>query len=85
MELDTDILGIPYVRPSITECGTLGAAILAGISTNVFSSPTEGVDLFVKAEKRFEPNPTRHEQYAQLYEAYKRLFHTARDVLRDLV
>jgi len=74
LQIKADILGVPLLRPKITECGTLGAALLAGLSTGVFKTPAEGVSLFVKVDRRFEPHARRHAVYRQRYGAYRDLF-----------
>ncbi len=74
LQIKADIFGVPFVRPSFTECGVLGAAILAGVSTGVLSSPHEGVSRFVRREQVFEPNGDRHKGYRDLYEKYCELY-----------
>ncbi|HOF50717.1 MAG TPA: glycerol kinase GlpK [Rhodoferax sp.] len=54
MQFQADLLGIPVVRPAITETTALGAAYLAGLTTGVYQSTDELTDLW-KAERRFLP------------------------------
>lgn len=54
MQFQADLLGIPVVRPEITETTALGAAYLAGLTTGVYGSTSELTDLW-KAERRFLP------------------------------
>jgi len=54
MQFQADLLGIPVVRPAITETTALGAAYLAGLTTGVYQSTEELTDLW-KAERRFLP------------------------------
>ncbi len=84
LQVKADIFGVPFVRPRITECGILGAAILAGLATGVFKSPAEGVKHFVHRERVFEPDPKRHAIYRGTYEKYKRLFPSMKSLLADL-
>lgn len=81
LQIKADILGVPFVRPRITECGTLGAAILAGIATNVFRNAREGVSLFVKRDRLFEPDPQRHRIYSDRYVKYKELYSSTRGLM----
>jgi xylulokinase len=74
-----DILGRPFVRPRVTEAGTLGAAILAGTGAGLFLSVAAGVEAMVRLERTFEPDACRHERYAEGFERYKRL----RPLLRE--
>jgi glycerol kinase len=54
MQFQADILGIPVVRPEMTESTALGAAYLAGISAGVWHGPDEISALAVN-QSRFEP------------------------------
>ena len=54
MQFQADLLGIPVVRPAITETTALGAAYLAGLSSGVYKSTVELSQLW-RAERRFEP------------------------------
>jgi glycerol kinase len=54
MQFQADLLGIPVVRPVVTETTALGAAYLAGLSSGVFRNTGELSALW-RAERRFEP------------------------------
>jgi glycerol kinase len=54
MQFQADLLGIPVVRPAVTETTALGAAYLAGLTTGVYRNTGELSELW-KAERRFEP------------------------------
>jgi glycerol kinase len=54
MQFQADLLGIPVVRPLITETTALGAAFLAGLSSGVYSSTAELSALW-RAERTFVP------------------------------
>ena len=54
MQFQADLLGIPVVRPVVTETTALGAAYLAGLSCGVYSSTAELARLW-KAERTFVP------------------------------
>jgi glycerol kinase len=58
MQFQADLLGIPVVRPLVTETTALGAAYLAGLSTGVYQSTAELSDLW-RAERRFLPTMAR--------------------------
>jgi glycerol kinase len=60
MQFQADLLGIPVVRPAITETTALGAAYLAGLSCGVFKSLDE-LSAQWQVERRFEPSlPPSH-------------------------
>jgi glycerol kinase len=54
MQFQADLLGIPVVRPAITETTALGAAYLAGLASGVYRSTDELAGLW-QAERRFMP------------------------------
>ncbi|MDW5442522.1 glycerol kinase GlpK [Polaromonas sp. SM01] len=54
MQFQADLLGIPVVRPAVTETTALGAAYLAGLSSGVYQSTAELSGLW-RSERRFLP------------------------------
>jgi glycerol kinase len=54
MQFQADLLGIPVIRPAVTETTALGAAYLAGLSSGVYHSKSELSDLW-RAERTFIP------------------------------
>lgn len=55
MQFQADILGIPVVRPKVTETTALGAAYLAGLAVGFWDSIAE-IGTQWQVDKRFEPN-----------------------------
>ncbi len=58
MQFQADLLGIPVVRPKITETTALGAAYLAGLATGVYKNLDELSALW-QVERRFHPTLPR--------------------------
>jgi glycerol kinase len=54
MQFQADLLGIPVIRPAVTETTALGAAYLAGLATGVYDSTDELTELW-RAQRRFLP------------------------------
>jgi len=71
-------------RLKITETGALGAAIMAGAGTGIFSSLGEGIGAMVHIEKTFEPDPGRQKRYGILFDKHKKLCSLLREYLREL-
>ncbi len=67
MQFQADLLGIPVVRPVVTETTALGAAYLAGLATGVWSGAAELAALW-QQERRFEPALPREKAAARLAE-----------------
>jgi glycerol kinase len=58
MQFQADLLGIPVVRPAITETTALGAAYLAGLATGVWRGTDELAAMW-QVERRFTPTLDR--------------------------
>ncbi|WP_326535669.1 glycerol kinase GlpK [Pseudorhodoferax sp.] len=58
MQFQADLLGIPVLRPAVTETTALGAAYLAGLATGVFAGRDELASLW-RVERRFLPTLSR--------------------------
>ncbi len=54
MQFQADLLGIPVIRPAVTETTALGAAYLAGLSSGVYGSIDE-LSAMWRAERTFLP------------------------------
>ena len=54
MQFQADLLGIPVIRPAVTETTALGAAYLAGLSSGVYRNTDELASLW-QAERTFVP------------------------------
>jgi len=54
MQFQADLLGVPVVRPAVTETTALGAAYLAGLATGYWKS-LDSISGQWRVEKRFEP------------------------------
>jgi glycerol kinase len=64
LQFQADLLGVPVVRPAITETTALGAAYLAGLGVGFWNSPAE-VARHWQAERTFEPAMSRDESQAR--------------------
>ncbi|QQS45997.1 MAG: glycerol kinase GlpK [Acidobacteriota bacterium] len=74
-QFQADILGIPVVRPIVTETTALGAAYLAGLAVGFWKSENEIARQW-QVEKRFEPKMKKSERerlYAGWQEAVARV------------
>ena len=54
MQFQSNVLGIPVIRPSVTETTALGAAYLAGLAVGYWETQLELADLW-QMERKFEP------------------------------
>jgi glycerol kinase len=61
MQFQSDVLGVPVVRPRVTETTALGAAYLAGLATGFWPSP-ESLRAQRQGDVRFEPRMSATER-----------------------
>ncbi len=61
MQIQADLLGVPVVRPTVTETTALGAAYLAGLAVGVYGDPNELLEHW-QVDRRFEPNMSMDER-----------------------
>jgi len=54
LQFQADLLGVPVVRPAVTETTALGAAYLAGLAVGFWKSPEDIAGQW-RAERRFDP------------------------------
>jgi glycerol kinase len=60
MQFQADLLGMPVVRPAVTETTALGVAYLAGLATGLFAS-TDELSALWRVERRFVPTLSREQ------------------------
>jgi len=58
MQFQADVLGVPVVRPKVSETTALGAAYLAGLATGYWKDATD-VGANWQVDRRFEPSLPR--------------------------
>ena len=63
MQFQSDILGVPVVRPAMTETTALGAAFLAGLGAGFWKEVQE-ISAMPRDERRFEPRMPRSQSNA---------------------
>ncbi len=81
MQFQADILGVPVERPAVTETTALGAAYLAGLSTDFFKSQA-AISTQWSVERRFEPRMSA-DQRESLYAGWKRAVERAKGWLNS--
>jgi glycerol kinase len=65
MQFQADILGVPVVRPEVTETTALGAAYLAGLGVQFWTSQEEIATQW-HMERRFDPQMSAEEKNQRL-------------------
>jgi glycerol kinase len=65
MQMQADFLGVPVVRPQVTETTALGAAYLAGLAIGFWRDASE-IAAQWQADRRFEPRLSQTQRVAKL-------------------
>jgi glycerol kinase len=76
MQMQADLLGVPVVRPRVTETTALGAAYLAGIGVGLWSGRDELIRHW-QLDRSFAPSISEIERVAKIGR-----WHEAVDVAR---
>jgi xylulokinase len=74
LQMRADVLGAQVSVPQISEAASLGAAILAAVSTGFFADAQAGSREWVKAARTFEPDSRMHDRYTEKYANYLKLY-----------
>jgi len=69
-----DLYGCPVSIPASSEGAALGAAILAGVGTGVYSSLPEACAQLIGKGETVMPDENRGKEYAPYFELYKQLY-----------
>lgn len=83
LQIQADVYGVPLRTAATEEQAGVGAAIVAGVGSGVFSSVEEGCARVVRYKDTvYVPNAANHAIYAEYYRIYKDTYRASRDVLQ---
>jgi xylulokinase len=83
-QIKSDITGRPIKVPFSDFATPLGAALLAGVGTGVYSSFEEAVDKTVKIQRYHEPNFKNHQIYDDYFGLYLELYDSLKEKFQKL-
>jgi xylulokinase len=84
LQLKADISGKKVEAVQIEEASALGAAILAGVATGVYSSYEQAIKAAVKIKAAYQPRPVIRKKYEHHYAIYKQLVEALKPVNKRL-
>jgi sugar (pentulose or hexulose) kinase len=82
--LKADITGLPLHGRNLGDASSLGAALLAGSATDVYTGLDEACDRTAAPARTFLPDPARHAIYAERLETYASLYEKLSGVAQAL-
>ncbi len=81
-QIKSDITGKRIVVPASDTATTLGAAILAGVGTGIYSSYEEAVGKTVGITRTHEPDMSKREVYDRAYETYREIYEQLKETMK---
>lgn len=84
LQMRADILNRPVSTLRTREAACLGAAILGGLATGVYSSAEGALGHTCATEKTFEPDPEMVERYAERFGVYSDMYPALRGLNKRL-
>jgi len=73
-QIQADVYNRPVQTLECNESTVLGAALLGGLGSGVFSSIEEGAEAMVHVAEEIEPNPANRAIYEEMYEAFVKAY-----------
>lgn len=83
LQLKADITGLPVHTLAIREAACLGAAMLAGLATNAYSSPAEAAQI-VRLDQTYLPRSKENAYYSNRYQLYRALYAQNSELLHQI-
>lgn len=84
LQLKSNIVNKRFVRPEVTEGGSLGASILAGIGIGTFKDAHEGVKSTYRERDVYSPQTEEAATYDKYYRLHKRIRPMLAEFYKDL-
>jgi len=84
LQIKADVLGIEVITLKNTESACLGAALLAGIGTGVYSSYKDAINNSVKYDEIFMPQNNLEKTYNERYMIYRDIYKNNRNLLHRI-
>jgi len=78
-QIQSDMYDLPVKTLEFTDAAVMGAAIMAGVGSEIFTSIKEGSNKMVKVNEEYEPIAKNVEIYNELYEIYCKLYSSFED------
>lgn len=83
MQIKADVTKKHMVVPNSDYASTLGAVILAGVGTGVYTDFEDAVKKLVKIKKEYYPNKSNEKKYDEAFEKYKKIYKSLKEVMAE--
>ncbi len=82
-QIMADVLNCRVKVPVVKESTSLGAALYAGLGVGLYQDLKSVAQSVVSFEKTYEPDPTNHQQYQELYEQWSRIYARSLEMVEE--
>ena len=82
MQMKADILGLPVAALETADAGTVGSAMLTGISAGCFRDLEDAACHMVRQGTVYQPDRDRHDRYMKYYRQYRSLYQAVRPLVQ---
>lgn len=82
-QIMADVLNCRVKVPVVKESTSLGAALYAGLGVGLYQDLRSVAQSVVSFEKTYEPDPTNHQKYQELYEQWSRIYARSLDMVEE--
>lgn len=79
-----DVFGTELVTINVTDSTAYGAALLAGVGSNVYTSVSEACATSIRITDRIEPIAANETVYNEYYPVYQTLYHALEPAFSDI-
>lgn len=80
-QIKADITGKKIVVPASDTATALGAAMLAGVGTGIYSSFEQAVKRTIKIQREHVPNQSNYKIYKKMFQTYKNLYQSLKGLM----
>lgn len=70
-QIRADIYQKPVYTINTTECGIVGATLLAALGAGIYENEASAIKKCIRIKEKYNPNPKLKERYNYLFEVYK--------------
>lgn len=81
-QIKADVTSKTILTIHTEEAASLGAAILAGVASNIFKSIERGCSKMIRIKERYNPNRENEEIYNRNYRTYSAIYDHLKDVFK---
>ena len=81
MQMKADMLNLPITALKTADAGTVGSAMLTGVTIGLFGSLPDAAAHMVEEARTYEPRIEMHEKYQKRYERYRQIYRAVRPIM----